>query len=118
MPSPIPLWPDKSPKFADDAAPETVDEHARIRMVSVPTISVYLPPKEKSTGMAIIICPGGGYGGLDWKTHVVYAAEVLLPKGGLLARFTSFLSTGKWIPEDPRYDMLLEFTSEVWTRSR
>ena len=80
-PSPILLWPGKPTKFADDAPPETVDEHARIRMVSIPTISVYLPPKEKRTGLAIIICPGGGYGGLDWKAHVVYAADVFLPKG-------------------------------------
>lgn len=29
--------------------------------VSVPTLSVYLPAKEKATGTAVIICPGGGY---------------------------------------------------------
>ena len=28
-----------------------------------PTLTVYLPPKEKATGAAVIICPGGGYGG-------------------------------------------------------
>jgi acetyl esterase/lipase len=32
-----------------------------ITNVSQPTITVYLPPKEKSTGTAIVICPGGGY---------------------------------------------------------
>ena len=26
-----------------------------------PTLTVYLPPKEKATGAAVIICPGGGY---------------------------------------------------------
>ncbi|MBL8219704.1 MAG: alpha/beta hydrolase [Bryobacterales bacterium] len=29
--------------------------------VSEPTLTVYLPPKEKATGVAIVICPGGGY---------------------------------------------------------
>ena len=29
--------------------------------VSVPTITVFLPPKEKANGTAVIICPGGGY---------------------------------------------------------
>jgi acetyl esterase/lipase len=29
--------------------------------VSVPTLSVFLPPKEKANGTAVIICPGGGY---------------------------------------------------------
>lgn len=32
-----------------------------ISNVSRPTITAYLPPKEKSTGTAVIICPGGGY---------------------------------------------------------
>lgn len=30
--------------------------------VSVPTLSVFLPPKDKANGTAVIICPGGGYG--------------------------------------------------------
>lgn len=80
-PRPILLWRDKPVQFLEDAPAEMVAEGARIRMVSTPTISVYLPPKERSTGQAIIICPGGGYGGLDWRTHVVYAAEVFIPKG-------------------------------------
>ena len=29
--------------------------------VSIPTITVFLPPKEKTNGTAVIICPGGGY---------------------------------------------------------
>jgi acetyl esterase/lipase len=29
--------------------------------VTRPTLTVYLPPREKATGTAIIICPGGGY---------------------------------------------------------
>ena len=44
-------------------------------------ITLFLPPADKRTGMAIIVCAGGGYGGLDWKTHVEYAAAVFNPKG-------------------------------------
>jgi acetyl esterase/lipase len=80
-PRPIPLWPGRPPKFVENAPPETVDRSAHIRVVSVPTISPYLPPAEHATGMALIICPGGGYGALDWRTHVVYAADVFVPKG-------------------------------------
>ncbi len=29
-----------------------------------PSLSVYLPPSDKATGTAIVVCPGGGYGGL------------------------------------------------------
>lgn len=49
---PISLWPDKAPGALGDA------DHDK------PTITPYLPPSEKATGAAIVICPGGGYGGL------------------------------------------------------
>lgn len=77
----LPLWPGKPPKFLDGAPPETVEPRGTIKMVSVPTISVYLPPPAKATGMALIVCAGGGYGALDWKTHVIYAADYFVPKG-------------------------------------
>jgi acetyl esterase/lipase len=80
-PEPILLWPDKPPQFMENAVPEVIAENQRIRSVSVPTITPYLPPKDKRTGMAVVICAGGGYGGHDWKTHVVYAAQVFNPMG-------------------------------------
>jgi acetyl esterase/lipase len=51
-------------------AKETIDEEksdtaedgiVRISKVSRPTLTVYFPPKEKATGAAVIVCPGGGY---------------------------------------------------------
>lgn len=38
-----------------------------------PTLTVCLPPKETATGAAVVICPGGGYGGLaiDHEGHQV-----------------------------------------------
>jgi predicted esterase len=77
----IPLWPDKPPQFLENGPAEEVNEHGSIRNVTVPSISLFLPPEEKRNGMAIIICAGGGYGALDWKTHVVYAADVFNPMG-------------------------------------
>lgn len=29
-----------------------------------PTLTVFLPPAEKANGAAVVVCPGGGYGGL------------------------------------------------------
>ncbi|MCA9034833.1 MAG: alpha/beta hydrolase [Planctomycetaceae bacterium] len=49
-PFPIKLWPDKAPN--GDGTFETSDAK----------ITIHLP--EKSNGSAIVICPGGGYGGL------------------------------------------------------
>jgi acetyl esterase/lipase len=50
--SPIPLWP--------DGAPGALGKEDK----DIPTITPYLPAPEKATGAAMIICPGGGYGGL------------------------------------------------------
>lgn len=30
----------------------------------IPTLTPYLPPADKASGTAIVVCPGGGYGGL------------------------------------------------------
>jgi acetyl esterase/lipase len=34
--------------------------------VTKPTLTVYRPDKEKDTGVAMLICPGGGYHNLGW----------------------------------------------------
>jgi len=38
-----------------------------------PTLTIYLPPKEKATGAAVVICPGGGYGflAMDHEGHQI-----------------------------------------------
>jgi acetyl esterase/lipase len=77
----VPLWPGKPPKFLDDAPAEIVEANGSIRMVSIPALTAYLPARGKGTGLAIIVCAGGGYGALGWKTHVVYAADYFVPKG-------------------------------------
>lgn len=77
----IPLWPDKPQQFLEDAPAEIQEERGSIRLVTVPSLTLFLPPASKRTGMAIIVCAGGGYGALDWKTHVEYAAAVFNPKG-------------------------------------
>jgi acetyl esterase/lipase len=49
-----------------DTAPDR-----RISGVTVPTVTVYLPPPEDNTGAALVICPGGGYSGeaIDKEGH-------------------------------------------------
>lgn len=37
------------------------DSILRIHAVSHPTLTIFLPAKEKRTGDAVVICPGGGY---------------------------------------------------------
>ncbi len=38
-----------------------------VGLISRPTLSIFLPPKEKANGTAVIICPGGGY----WVNSIV-----------------------------------------------
>ncbi len=48
----FPLWPDGAPGALGNAEKD------------IPTLTPYLPDPAKATGAAIVICPGGGYGGL------------------------------------------------------
>jgi acetyl esterase/lipase len=45
-----------------EIAEQGTDGVLRVSKVSVPTLTAFLPPKEKANGTAVIICPGGGYG--------------------------------------------------------
>lgn len=49
---PIPLWPGGAPSALGTAETDK------------PTLTAYLPAPDKATGAAIVIFPGGGYGGL------------------------------------------------------
>lgn len=53
----------------------------RISAVSRPTLLVYLPPKEKATGTAVIICPGGGYARLAFSYEGYEVAKYFNERG-------------------------------------
>ena len=57
----IKLWPDNIPFSNGIIGEEEIPNPGRVRNVQDPTITVYLPAKEKATGAAVVICPGGGY---------------------------------------------------------
>ncbi|MHB1034043.1 MAG: alpha/beta hydrolase [Pirellulales bacterium] len=77
----VELWPGAAPNETGKLGPERVVMSPRLdrkqvevteptRMVtdvSRPTITIYRPPKEKATGTAVLICPGGGYWNLYWE---------------------------------------------------
>src|SRR5665811_1806810 len=50
--------------------------------VTVPTMTVFLPPDEKATGIAVLICPGGGYGHLAFD-HEGFAIARWLNNNGI-----------------------------------
>ena len=61
------LWPGKPPGETKELPPEGLQKNkpgdtiARLENVSIPTIAVYKPAKEKDTGAAVLVAPGGGY---------------------------------------------------------
>ncbi len=60
----IPLYKDAIPNSKPSPNEETTTFENGITIVSkitLPTLSIYLPSKEKATGAAVVICPGGGY---------------------------------------------------------
>jgi acetyl esterase/lipase len=63
----INLWPGKPPGETKELPPEGLQKNkpgdtiARLENVSIPTIAVYKPAKDKDTGTAVLVAPGGGY---------------------------------------------------------
>lgn len=55
------VWPNGAPNDNGITTPEEQFDGVRVRNVSEAEIYVYLPDKEKNTGAAVVICPGGGY---------------------------------------------------------
>jgi acetyl esterase/lipase len=67
----IVVWPDGAPGSEGKAGDEAVRLSNGERVVSNvhrPTLTPYLPEKEKSTGTAVIVIPGGGHREL-WSDH-------------------------------------------------
>ena len=52
-----------------------------VRKVSIPTLTIFLPSDKQSNSSAIIICPGGGYGGLLTKREGTDVARAFAKLG-------------------------------------
>ncbi|MDR2809164.1 MAG: alpha/beta hydrolase [Tannerellaceae bacterium] len=50
-------------------------------IVTQPTLQIYLPPKEKNTGIAVVICPGGGYVSLSYTHEGIHMAKRFAESG-------------------------------------
>ena len=56
----IPLWPEGPPGLKSNAVPD-VEYDSRYTNVHTPTITMYAPDIAKSSGVAVVFSPGGGY---------------------------------------------------------
>ncbi|MHB8523951.1 MAG: alpha/beta hydrolase [Limisphaerales bacterium] len=80
-PSVVDVWPGKAPEETGTIGPERFRmspalDHKQVEVteptrmitdVTKPTLTIYRPAKEKNTGTAMLICPGGGYWNLYWQ---------------------------------------------------
>jgi acetyl esterase/lipase len=68
-----------SANFEEKTANAMVD--TVVRKVSIPTLTIFLPSISRSNNSAIIICPGGGYGGLLTKREGTDVARAFAKLG-------------------------------------
>jgi acetyl esterase/lipase len=80
-PSVVELWPGKAPEETggigaemvrmspklDRKQVEVTEPTRMVTNVTKPTLTIYRPAKDRDTGTAMVICPGGGYWNLYWQ---------------------------------------------------
>lgn len=57
----IPLWKNGAPGFEDRKEEPEEAKDWWVKNIHNPSLTVFLAPKEKRTGAAVVICPGGGH---------------------------------------------------------
>ena len=95
----FPLWEQKIPNSIENKSYTEESEYEKgevksTRKVSIPTLSYFPAPKEKATGTAVIIMPGGGYARLAMTKEGFKVAQWLNNLG-----ITAFVLKSR-LPED------------------
>lgn len=97
------LWPNGAPGSEGKTRNEKIRLYEGEQIFSNihrPSVTVYLPAKEKATGAAVVIAPGGGYREL-WMTHEGYNVAKWLSEKGVAAFYIK-------IPFAKRYQFHLQ----------
>jgi acetyl esterase/lipase len=109
---PILLWPGTAPGETGEIGPEQEqpkkpgDTTTRLTNVTRPSLEVFLPPQEKTTGTAVVICPGGGYNILAYNKEGTEVAEWLNSIGvaGIVLKYRVPARKGRERHEAPLQD--------------
>jgi acetyl esterase/lipase len=57
----VPLWPNGAPGFESRRDEPEVVQGGSVANINNPTLTVFLPPKDKANGAGVLIFPGGGF---------------------------------------------------------
>ena len=112
----IPLWPDGAPGSEDWTRQEAefIDEASgglRVRNVVSPTLTVFPVDPALSTGLSVVVAPGGGFFMLSWDSEGTAVAEYLAARG-----ITAFVLKYRLNDTGPTIDDFRRISMEV-TRS-
>lgn len=114
----IKLWPNGTPGEVVSPKPEETFDGRRVRYVSEPTLTVYLPGRDINTGAAVIVCPGGGYS-IEAIDHEGYeVAEFLQAHGiaGIVLKYRLPYGHSELPLQDAQQAMrLVRFHAEEWS---
>ena len=81
----LPVWPGVAPGSENWTQKEVEypggDKRKMIRNVVKPTLTVYLPERDRAMGTAVVICPGGGFHFHSWDSEGVEVAKWLQTRG-------------------------------------
>jgi acetyl esterase/lipase len=79
----INLYPGTVPnsKTTREAENNSLPSNGMYNRVTKPTLEIYLPEKEKASGTAVIICPGGGYSVIVYQGEGVNTAKEFAKNG-------------------------------------
>lgn len=104
----VDVWPGPAPDDVGIAGDERAYIHQSVLVgptklvtnVTKPTLTIYRPPKERNTGTAMIICPGGGYRNLVWELEGEEVAAWLNSQGmtGIILKYRVPFRAGETRP--------------------
>lgn len=124
----VPLWPNGAPgSEGKPAAPPAIRTTPAgdqvISNIHAPSLTIYLPPKDKATGAAVILAPGGGHREL-WSTHEGHNEAKWLAERGVAAfvlyyrlareKESTYSVEGHALPDTQRAVRLVRSRASEW----
>jgi acetyl esterase/lipase len=80
-PQVIHLWPNGAPGFESRKDEPELAKDYWVKNINNPSLTVFLPPKDKANGCAVIVAPGGGFRELVFNAEGKQVADFLNPLG-------------------------------------